>query len=84
MNNRRFRLGFNKVRGMLLEVPGRGMAHSKVMVIDRATVITGSFNFNRQAETTNVENLAVFHDSHQIADIYTAIWKARSTQAARH
>ncbi|MFM0068914.1 phospholipase D-like domain-containing protein [Paraburkholderia aspalathi] len=39
------------------EVAGRGIAHSKVMVIDAATVITGSFNFSRQAETTNVENL---------------------------
>jgi phosphatidylserine/phosphatidylglycerophosphate/cardiolipin synthase-like enzyme len=26
------------------EIGGRGIAHSKVMVIDAATVITGSFN----------------------------------------
>jgi phosphatidylserine/phosphatidylglycerophosphate/cardiolipin synthase-like enzyme len=55
-----------------------------VLVIDAATVITGSFNFSRQAETTNVENLVVFHDNRQIADTYTAIWTARAAQAARY
>jgi phosphatidylserine/phosphatidylglycerophosphate/cardiolipin synthase-like enzyme len=54
------------------------------MVIDAATIITGSFNFSRQAETTNVENVVVFHDSRQIADTYTAIWNARAAQAARY
>lgn len=68
---------------MVGELAGRGIAHSKVMVIDAATVITGSFNFSRQAETTNVENPVVFHDSRQIADTYTAIWNARAVQAAR-
>ena len=31
------------------------IAHSKVMVIDGATVITGSFNFTKSAESENVE-----------------------------
>jgi phosphatidylserine/phosphatidylglycerophosphate/cardiolipin synthase-like enzyme len=33
------------------------IAHNKVMVIDGETVITGSFNFTRQAEEKNAENL---------------------------
>jgi phosphatidylserine/phosphatidylglycerophosphate/cardiolipin synthase-like enzyme len=35
------------------------ISHSKVMVIDRRTVISGSFNFSRAAESSNLENLLV-------------------------
>ena len=38
------------------------IAHNKVMIIDGQTVITGSFNFTRQAEEHNAENLLVIHD----------------------
>lgn len=37
------------------------IAHNKVMVIDGATVITGSFNFTRSAQCCNAENLLVLH-----------------------
>ncbi len=33
------------------------IAHNKIMIIDGETVITGSFNFTRQAEEHNAENL---------------------------
>lgn len=35
------------------------IAHNKVMVLDGATVITGSFNFTRAAESSNAENLLI-------------------------
>jgi phosphatidylserine/phosphatidylglycerophosphate/cardiolipin synthase-like enzyme len=35
------------------------IAHNKVMVIDSRTVITGGFNFTKQAEKSNAENLLV-------------------------
>jgi phosphatidylserine/phosphatidylglycerophosphate/cardiolipin synthase-like enzyme len=38
-----------------------GLAHNKVMVIDQAVVITGSFNFTRAAENRNAENLLIIH-----------------------
>src|SRR5260370_11532181 len=34
-----------------------GLAHNKVMVIDQAIVITGSFHFTRAAQTRNAQNL---------------------------
>jgi phosphatidylserine/phosphatidylglycerophosphate/cardiolipin synthase-like enzyme len=37
------------------------IAHNKVMIIDGATVITGSFNFSRNAACCNAENLLVVH-----------------------
>lgn len=36
--------------------------HDKVMVIDGATVVTGSFNFTKQAEEKNAENLLMIQD----------------------
>ncbi len=38
------------------------IAHNKVMVIDQATVITGSFNFTKAAQEKNAENLLVIHN----------------------
>jgi phosphatidylserine/phosphatidylglycerophosphate/cardiolipin synthase-like enzyme len=46
------------------------IAHNKVMVIDRATVITGSFNFTHQAEAENAENLLVIKGNHALAKAY--------------
>ncbi len=39
-----------------------GLAHNKVMVIDDAIVVTGSFNFTKAAESRNAENLLVISD----------------------
>jgi len=35
------------------------IAHNKIMIIDRETVITGSFNFTMAAQEKNAENLLV-------------------------
>jgi len=51
------------------------IAHNKVMVIDGATVLTGSFNFTKAAEEHNAENLLVIRDK-ALADKYAANWKA--------
>ena len=49
------------------------IAHNKVMVIDGATVLTGSFNFTTAAEDKNAENLLVVRDK-KIALKYRANW----------
>ncbi len=49
------------------------IAHNKVMVIDGATVISGSFNFTAAAEHHNAENLLVIHDS-ELAAKYESNW----------
>jgi len=48
------------------------IAHSKVMVIDSATVITGSFNFTKAAEGKNAENLLVIKDAPELVQAYEA------------
>jgi phosphatidylserine/phosphatidylglycerophosphate/cardiolipin synthase-like enzyme len=53
------------------------IAHNKVMVIDGQTIITGSFNFTKAAESNNAENLLVIRDK-EIADKYAANWKVHA------
>lgn len=53
------------------------IAHSKVMIIDGSTVITGSFNFTSSAESRNVENVLVLRSA-ELAAAYTANWQTRS------
>ena len=49
------------------------IAHNKIMVFDGQTVVTGSFNFTRQAEDHNAENLLVIRDA-TLAKRYVANW----------
>lgn len=50
------------------------IAHNKVMIIDGAVVITGSFNFTAAAEKHNAENLLVLRDR-ELAGQYLRNWK---------
>jgi phosphatidylserine/phosphatidylglycerophosphate/cardiolipin synthase-like enzyme len=43
--------------------------HHKVIIIDRAIVITGSYNFSRSAEEQNDENLLIIY-SPEMAELY--------------
>ena len=49
------------------------IAHNKIMVIDRETVITGSFNFTKAAEESNAENLLILK-SKELAKAYIDNW----------
>ena len=49
------------------------IAHNKVMIIDKETVITGSFNFTKAAEEKNAENLLIIK-SKELAGIYIDNW----------
>ena len=50
------------------------IAHNKVMVIDRAIVITGSFNFTNSASTRNAENFLVLKSA-DLAEKYSQQWQ---------
>lgn len=49
-----------------------GTMHHKVIVIDAETVITGSYNFSKNAETRNSENLLIIKGNKDIARTYLA------------
>jgi len=50
------------------------IAHNKVMIIDRETVIMGSFNFTKAAEEKNAENLLILK-SKELANVYLNNWQ---------
>jgi len=58
----------------------RGIAHNKVIVIDRRVVIGGSYNYTRAAERRNAENVT-FIESEQVAARFLANWARRLKSA---
>ncbi|MDB6025334.1 MAG: phospholipase D/Transphosphatidylase [Verrucomicrobiales bacterium] len=57
--------------------------HNKFMVIDGATLITGSFNFTKAAETSNAENLLVIPDA-KLCGQYLVNWQEHSKHCERY
>lgn len=51
------------------------IAHNKIMIIDGATILTGSFNFTKGAQEKNAENLLIIKDT-ALAAQYTENWDA--------
>ena len=49
------------------------IAHNKIMIIDRETVITGSFNFTKAAEEKNAENLLILRNR-DLGKLYIENW----------
>jgi len=47
-----------------------GLMHQKFAVIDRKTLLTGSYNWTHSAENANDENLLVFRDAGPLAEEY--------------
>lgn len=56
------------------------IAHSKVMIIDRSTLITGSFNFTKSAEERNVENLLIIKEEPTVVQKYIAQFQERMSK----
>jgi phosphatidylserine/phosphatidylglycerophosphate/cardiolipin synthase-like enzyme len=48
--------------------------HDKIMIIDHNCVITGSFNFTRNAEQKNAENLLVLCGNADLVNLYEQDW----------
>lgn len=46
------------------------IAHNKIMIVDRAVLITGSFNFTRAAEERNAENILLIRGNRPLLDRY--------------
>lgn len=59
---------------------GHTIAHNKVMVIDGETVITGSFNFTKAAETSNAENVLILTDK-TTAGMFKSNWAVHQTHS---
>ena len=58
-------------------------SHNKIIIIDRETVITGSFNFTYAAERRNAENLLII-TSTDLAGLYTDNFLSHRQHAAKY
>ena len=81
--------GLERAGVLVLIDAEHAVAHSSVMIIDRHTVITGSFNFTRAAQERNAEDLVLMRSS-TIAAQYVQNWNTHAghsqpvrTQASR-
>ena len=60
-----------------------GIAHNKIMIIDRSKVITGSYNFTNAADKRNAENVLLINNS-EIAETYLKSWISRKAENLRN
>ena len=60
-----------KENGMPVKIDeSPGTMHHKVIIIDEKTVVTGSYNFSKNAETNNSENLLIIKNNKDIGKAY--------------
>ena len=60
-----------RIRGLEVRLDGEeGLMHHKVLIIDRKTIVLGSYNFTASAEKSNDENVLVIHSA-EIAGKFT-------------
>ena len=58
-------------QGMEVKVDhDHAIAHNKIIIIDKTTLITGSFNFTNQAEHENAENLLIIKGHPELINRY--------------
>jgi phospholipase D len=61
----------NGIEVKICKVPG--IAHKKVLIIDKEIIVTGSYNFTDAAETRNAENVLIIQDP-LLAKSYLQNW----------
>lgn len=71
--------------GIAVLIDGKhAIAHSKIMLIDGATVITGSFNFTKAAEESNAENLLVLKNCPDLVNAYANSFRAHEAHSTAY
>lgn len=60
------------------------IAHNKIIIIDRSTLITGSFNFTKSAEEKNAENLLVIKGNPSLVTRYIENFELHRAHAVRY
>ena len=63
--------------------PAHAIANNKVMVIDKAVVLTGSFNFTNPAGEKNAENLLVIRPK-DMAKVSSDNWERHKENSERY
>src|SRR5271157_6087975 len=75
---------FTAHMGVTIYIDSRhAIAHNKIIIIDRETVITGSFNFTKAAEEKNAENLLIIK-SKELAKTYIENWNKHKDHSEKY
>ena len=75
---------FTAHMGVITYIDARhAIAHNKIIIIDKETVITGSFNFTKAAEEKNAENLLIIK-SKELAKTYIDNWNKHKEHSERY
>lgn len=73
-------LGHLLSEGMIPQIDAQhAIAHNKIMIIDKHTLISGSFNFTHQAEAENAENLLIIKGHGELLKSYHASFLAHKS-----
>jgi len=84
IHERKVKIGLMAKGGVIVYLDqAHAKAHSKVMIIDGETVITGSFNFTNAAEEKNAENLLILDDAALAAE-YMSNWQTHQKHSERY
>jgi phosphatidylserine/phosphatidylglycerophosphate/cardiolipin synthase-like enzyme len=62
---------------------GMAASHNKVIIIDGATVLTGSYNFTHAAQSRNAENIVVLSGNRALATRFTANFERHRRQSSQ-
>lgn len=74
---------FNQDIPVLIE-SNYAIAHNKIMLIDKRTIITGSFDFTRAAERKNAENLLIIRNHDHLFAKYAKNYEKHRADARRY
>lgn len=55
------------------------IAHNKLVLIDRGTVIIGSLNWTKAGNTKNAENVHVLRGAPDLAEVYASYFRERES-----
>ena len=71
--------------GIPVYIDGKhAIAHNKIIIIDRQTLITGSFNFSKAAEEKNAENLLTLKGNAPLVDRYVKNFEEHKTHSEEY
>ena len=60
------------------------ISHNKIFIIDRQTLITGSFNFTKAAEEKNAENLLILKGNKPLIDQYLQNFEEHKAHSVKY
>jgi phosphatidylserine/phosphatidylglycerophosphate/cardiolipin synthase-like enzyme len=60
------------------------IAHNKIIIIDRNTLITGSFNFSKNADKNNAENLLILKGNKPLVDQYIQNYENHKSHSVQY